>query len=117
MSIFGEIDSGVIEVSPPGVTTPVRLAPPPVAEWITLVKDVQACEGKTPDSKLVCRVVAACLVNESGKRLKSEATEKELAATSPHVVMWLYKECWKTVLKVTNETIEGREGNSEASPE
>jgi hypothetical protein len=115
MSIFGEIESRNIEVTPPGASKSVYLAPPPTSEWISLVREVQALEGKTPDASLVARVVATCMVDENGKRLKSDALRKELVETTPHVVMWLYKHCWKTVLKVGDETIKDAEGNSEAS--
>lgn len=109
-SLFGDVANGVITVTPPGASKPVYIATPAVATWIELVKEAQAFDNKTPDSPFITKAVAACMVDEAGKPLDDGTLRSALAKSNPTLVMFLYKKCWETVLKVDVREIEQLEG-------
>ncbi len=109
--LFGDVANGVLAVSPPGASKVVHIATPSVGVWIDLVKMAQEFDGKTPDAAAVTKCVAACLVTEDGKPLDDGTLRATLAKSQPAIVMWLYKKCWDTVLKVDIRQIEEIEKN------
>lgn len=110
-AVFGDLAKGIITVTPPGASKPSYLGSPAVGTWIELVQGLQACEGKTPDASFVTKCVAACLVNEEGHPIDDGSLRAVLAKAPPAPVLWLYKKCWNTVLKVDVQTIGDIEKN------
>lgn len=109
--LFGVVANSVLTVTPPGATKPVHLVSPSVGTWIELVTTLQELAGKTPDVATVVKAVAACMADENGKHIDDGTLRAKLAKSSPTIVMWLYKKCWDTVLKVDVNQMQEMEKN------
>jgi|LakMenEpi03Aug12_release.lakeMendotaPanAssembly.Ray.scaffolds.fasta_scaffold896638_2 hypothetical protein len=115
--VFGEWKPELVEVTPPGCDKPVKLRYPTYGEWHKLAVAHQQLAGKAPDATLIIDTIAACIADDAGKRKLSSDKARGLLDASPRAVMWLYKQCWETVLKSDDETVAELEKNSAAGQE
>lgn len=112
--LFGEWKPELLEVTPPGVERAVKLRYPSYGEWHKLAVAHQQLDGKAPPPDLIVETVAVCIADDNGKRKLSADKAKVLMDASPRAVMWLYKKCWKTVLRNDDEVVGELEKNSVA---
>lgn len=107
----------VVTVTPPGAIEPVYLRSPTFREWHELV-NAHGCLIK-PDgtagrasAALIAKTLTTCVCDVNGKAC-GLAAEKVLAANHA-VVMWIYDQCWKTVLRSGEQVVQDHEKNSGA---
>lgn len=104
--------SETVSITPPGTDEVLFLRYPTFAEWHALAKEHEEVAGSPPSAELIARTVATCLADEDGKPAK---VEKAKVLAWPHMrTMWVYKQCWKTVLRSDDEAVSGVEKNCEA---
>ena len=104
--------SDTVTITPPGADEVLHLRYPTFAEWHSLAKEHEEIAGKPPSAELIARTVATCVADEDGKPAK---LDKAKILAWPHIkTMWIYKQCWKTVLRSDDESVSEKEKNSEA---
>jgi len=101
-----------IEVEVPAWNNSVFLRHPTFKEWHGIVSEMKKSGegGKDPSAELVARTIAVCLSDADGKRLLSDFESQKLLNKDIAPVMFLYQECWRTVLSSHNK-IEEAEKN------
>lgn len=107
----------IVTITPPGSTEPVYLRSPSFREWHSLVNahgDLIKPDGTAgrASAELIAKTITTCVCDVNGKPC-GLAIEKVLAANHARV-MWIYDQCWKTVLKSGEHVVKEHEGNSEA---
>lgn len=105
--VFGEVAAETpVEVKAPGTSKPVYLRYPSFEEWhdiLTLHKGITA--GSLPDAKAIAKTVSICLATPEGKPLPGDVYASVMR-WSPRRVSWVYGQCWETVLKNDQTTVE-----------
>lgn len=103
-----------VSVMPPGTAEPIYLRHPTFAEWHGLAKAHRSLAGEDPSAELIAKTISTCLCDEHGKPI-GDAGVGRVMKSSPRRVMWLYTQCWQTVLRSDDSAVEEVEKNSEAS--
>ena len=107
----------VVTVTPPGAIEPVYLRSPTFREWHELVNahgDLIKPDGTAgrASAALIAKTLTTCVCDVNGKTC-GLAADKVLSANHA-VVMWIYDQCWRTVLKSGEQVVQKHEKNSAA---
>lgn len=100
-----------IELQPPFSKAPIRLRWPSFAEWHELAVAHRQLKDKEPPAELIAKTVAVCLANEDGERKYKDGDLAELLASSTRSLMWIYVQCWETVLRNDEQAVKEEEKN------
>jgi hypothetical protein len=101
-----------VRLDPPGCDEPVYLRYPSFAEWHALATAHRELDGATPSADLIAKTLSTCLCDEAGKTLGVEASA--IKKGGHRRVMWIYQQCWDTVLLSGDAAVAKLEKNSEA---
>ena len=104
--------SDTVRLDPPGCDEPVFLRYPTFAEWHSLAKAHRELEGATPPAELIAKTLSTCLCDEAGKPLGVE--QSKVMKGGHRRIMWIYQQCWLTVLLSGDEVVKDLEKNSAA---
>lgn len=91
---------GTVEVSVPGWPDSVLLRYPTYGEWQRVVSMNQAAGNTDPPPETIVHTIGVCLANPDGTRMMTDAEALELLIQDAAAVVFLYKECCRTVLRV-----------------
>jgi len=101
---------GTVAVSVPGWPDSVLLRYPSYGEWQRVVTLNMSVGGGEPPPETIVQTIGVCLANPDGTRMLTDAEALELLMQDAASVVFLYKECCRTVLKVDGK-IEEAEKN------
>lgn len=103
--IFGTVAADTVEVTPAGASKPVRLRYPTFKEWHEIWVEHRKCAADKidPPADLVARTIAVCVADAKGRRKLTDAEASALLEGSPRQVVDLYKKCFETVLKDSDD--------------
>jgi hypothetical protein len=93
---------GTVEVSVPGWPDSVLLRYPTYGEWQRIVA-ANIAAGNDPPPETIVQTVGTCLANPDGSRMLTDAEALALLQQDASAVVFLYKECCRTVLKVDGQ--------------
>ncbi len=102
----------IVTIHPPGSAEPVNLRHPTFQEWHALAKAHRDLEGATPPADLIAKTLTTCICDADGKPAGLEAAK--VLRANHRVVMWIYSQCWETVLKSGDAVVAELEKNSAA---
>jgi hypothetical protein len=102
----------VVTITPPGSTEVVHLRYPTFQEWHALAKAHRELDGATPPAELIAKTITTCVSDADGKPAGLEAAK--ILRADHRRVMWIYTQCWETVLKSGDTVVADIEKNSEA---
>ncbi len=102
----------VVAVTPPGSADLVHLRFPTFQEWHALAKAHRELEGATPPAELIAKTLTTCICDADGRPAGVEAAK--VLRANHRVVMWIYSQCWETVLKSGDSVVVELEKNSGA---
>lgn len=99
---------GTVEVSVPGWPDSVLLRYPSYGEWQRVVAMNQAAGTSDPPPETIVQTIGVCLANPDGTRMLTDAEALELLMQDAAAVVFLYKECCRTVLRVDGKVEEAQ---------
>lgn len=105
------VSEELVEVTPPRATSAIRLRYPTFGEWHAISIAHRQLDGKDPPADLIAKTVAVCVADENGNRKYKDADLPALLETKPRLLMWLYVQCWETVLRNDEAAVREEEKN------
>lgn len=99
---------GTVSVSVPGWPDAVALRYPAYGEWQRVVAANMAAGTADPPPETIVQTIGVCLANPDGSRMLTDAEALELLRQDAAAVVFLYKECCRTVLRVEGKIEEAQ---------
>ncbi len=106
--LAAKVHRALVTVSVPGWPDAVQLRHPTFGEWHRIISQMRANGDKEATAEQVAHTIGVCLAGSDGSRMLTDSEAMNLLQKDFEAVMYLYSQCWATVLRVEGKVEEAQ---------